>query len=251
MVKIAILIPSTSKKRNWKNYKESDFFKITLSSFLKTMDKEHTYTFFIGYDEDDAFFLNKRTQLEFQQSVEPPITIEFYQFPKSNGNVVYIWNELFKKAFYSDVKYDYFHQTGDDIEYMDKGWTNECITEIKKMDDVGVVGHTDWGRRQYNSKDCLLTQSFVGRSHYEMLGYYFHPYLRNWYCDNYITDLYCSAGRFKQIEHRIQNKGGEPRYEIHRAGELEKECVISDLPKIPYYMEIKKRQELLRLSFNI
>lgn len=238
---IAVLIPSTSKKRNYETYKDTDLYKYTLLSFLKTYDKEHKYKFFIGIDNDDLFFMKPPIQYEFKRfiSVMKNVSIEFVEFKPCEGNVVWIWNELFKRAI--GENFDYFHQTGDDIEYLDKEWVNSCITEIQSMDDIGVCGHTDWGRKQYNPNDKLLTQSFVGKSHFYIFGNYYHPYIRNWYCDDYITILYGQGKRARQIPQRIINRGGEPRYDVVNCKALCEKLVQTDLPKINWYIELKKR----------
>ena len=237
---IAILIPSTSKGRNWTTLQECDLYKFTLKSFLETYDKLHTYSFFIGIDNDDAFYAES-VKDEFSKLINgvKGLSITFVPFPPDGGNVVKIWNGLFKIAY--ELNNDYFHQTGDDIVYMDSMWVNKCIAELKKMNDMGVVGHTDWGRKQQNPDDCLLTQSFVSRLHYQLLGYYFHPLIRNWFCDNYITELYNSVGLLRIIPHRISNVGGEPRYQIANASQLYKECVLKDLWKVDYFIEARKR----------
>lgn len=248
---IAILIPSTSKGRNWTKFEDCDLYRFTFQSFLKTKDPEHKYSFFIGVDEDDTFYNNPDFKKEFFHRIGwkkhgdiQDVSIDFVEFTAQHGNVVFIWNELFKKAFNfktNGVVFDYFHQTGDDIEYMDKGWVNKCIQTLELQNNLGVVGHTDWGRKSVDVEDKLLTQTFVSRSHYEMLGYYFHPYLRNWFCDNYITDLYKNSGYYNQIPHRILNVGGPPRYQIDNACKLCSECVCKDFWKVEYFIECKKR----------
>jgi hypothetical protein len=248
---IAILIPSTSRGRNWTKFEDCDLVKHTMASFYRTYDKEHKYSFFIGVDEDDTFYNNEDFKKTFFHKIGwkkhgdiQDVSIDFVEFSPQKGNVVFIWNELFKKAFnfkHNGVIFDYFHQTGDDIEYMDKGWVNTAIKTLEASNDLGVVGHTDWTRKAFNPDDKLLTQTFVGRSHFEMLGYYFHPYLRNWFCDNYITDLYGMNKLLYQIPHRIQNLGGPPRYNVDNAVKLCGECVCKDHWKIPYFIECKKR----------
>ena len=54
--KIGILIPSTSRNRNWSSWKETYLYSLTLKSFLLTYDKEHTYTFYIGIDRGDLIY---------------------------------------------------------------------------------------------------------------------------------------------------------------------------------------------------
>ena len=55
--KIAILIPSTSNKRDWKIMQDSYLYKFTLKSFLLTYNRNNNYQykFFIGIDDDDEF----------------------------------------------------------------------------------------------------------------------------------------------------------------------------------------------------
>ena len=60
--KVAILIPSTTKEREWKNIKETYLYKINLKSFLLTYCPEHTYKYYEGIDEDDRiYFTTKET----------------------------------------------------------------------------------------------------------------------------------------------------------------------------------------------
>jgi hypothetical protein len=55
-MKIALIIPCTSKNRPWTNIKESYLFNLTFKTFLLTQDKEHEYHFYLGIDNDDTLF---------------------------------------------------------------------------------------------------------------------------------------------------------------------------------------------------
>ena len=57
-MKIAILIPATSYKREWTDIKESYLYINTIKSFLTTYSKEHNYKFYIGIDEGDKIYDN-------------------------------------------------------------------------------------------------------------------------------------------------------------------------------------------------
>ena len=61
-MKIGILIPSTSKGRNWSSYKETYLYNITLKTFLLTYDKEHSYEFYIGIDRGDSILDKEETK---------------------------------------------------------------------------------------------------------------------------------------------------------------------------------------------
>jgi hypothetical protein len=53
-MKIALLIPSTSRNRDWKETKDCYLFNYLLQSFKDTYNSEHQYTIYIGIDEDDT-----------------------------------------------------------------------------------------------------------------------------------------------------------------------------------------------------
>ena len=118
-----------------------------------------------------------------------------------------MWNVLFKKAY--DEKCDYFFQCGDDIEYKTKNWIKDCIEILKKNNNVGLTG-------PINNNARLLTQSFVSRNHMIMFNYYFPPEIINWFCDDWINEVYRCIGRFFPLkQHFCINMGGEPRYTIN------------------------------------
>ena len=56
--KVAILIPSTSRNRPWKTFKDTYFYNIFLKSFLTTYDKQYKYTIFLVVDDDDIVYSN-------------------------------------------------------------------------------------------------------------------------------------------------------------------------------------------------
>ena len=60
MHKIAILIPSTSKNRDWKNMKDTYLYNLTLISFLLTYDRDNIYKFYIGVDKHDEIYNNPK-----------------------------------------------------------------------------------------------------------------------------------------------------------------------------------------------
>lgn len=77
------------------------------------------------------------------------------------------------------------------------------------MNDVGMVG-------PINNNPCILTQTFVSRKHKELFGYYFPPEIINWFCDDWINDIYKHMNRFKPLHNHICiNVGGKPRYDIN------------------------------------
>jgi hypothetical protein len=209
-MKIAILIPSTSKGRDWTTYKETYLYEKTLKTMLLTYDKEHKYRFYIGIDEGDRIYDTEvvKESLHRFVSIMQNIEIEFvYMSGIEKGHLTVMWNRLFQKAY--DAEFDYFFQCGDDIEFKTTGWTNACIEALSNSGGVGVAG-------PINNNARILTQSFVSRKHMELFGYYFPPEIINWCCDDWINDVYKAIGTFYPLtNHLCINVGGPPRYDIN------------------------------------
>jgi hypothetical protein len=211
-MKIGLLIPSTSYGRNeWASYKDTYLYKHTLMTFLKTYDKDlHEHKFYIGIDRNDRIYDDLKTREEISRviSVMKNIDIQFiYMDNIKKGHLTVMWNKLYDIAL--DDGCDYFFQCGDDIEFKTKGWISDCITELSAMNDVGMVG-------PINNNSRILTQSFVSRKHKELFGYYFPPEIINWFCDDWINDIYKHMNRFKPLDNHICiNVGGKPRYDIN------------------------------------
>lgn len=209
-MKIAILIPSTSKGRDWATYKDTYLYEKTLKTMLLTYDKEHTYQLYIGIDVGDRIYDTESVKHQIHRfvSIIQNVEIEFvYMTGIPKGHLTVMWNRLFQKAY--DAGFDYFFQCGDDIEFKTAGWTNACIDALAKSDGIGVAG-------PINNNARILTQSFVSRKHMDLFGYYFPPEIINWCCDDWINDVYKGIGAFYPLSnHLCINVGGPPRYDIN------------------------------------
>lgn len=213
-MKIGILVPSTSKNREWKCIEESYLYKHTLKSLLLTYDKEHSYVFYIGIDRNDPIYddeVSKKKLVRFC-SIMKNVNIQFHYMENvPKGHLTVMWNQLFKIAHTDDC--EYFFQCGDDIDFKTTGWVNDCIDTLKKSNGIGLTG-------PINNNPRILTQSFVSRKHMELFGYYFPPEIINWFCDDWINEVYKGLRHFYPlISHFCVNVGGAPRYDIGRSGE--------------------------------
>lgn len=179
---VALLIPS--KNENSK-VEECALVKYFIPSFLNhTNTANITVTLYVGYDTGDAIFSNQKNKdhvLDLLESVK----VKFIELPRT-GWLTFIWNYLFAEAF-ADGN-DFFVQLNDDIRFLADGWLD---SSVKMMGDSGVIGLND------STWQCkLYTQTLVARSHYQLFsGQYFPLPLRNWYSDNWITEVYGSKGR--------------------------------------------------------
>jgi hypothetical protein len=236
MTKIGVLIPSTSKGRDWESWKQSYLYTLTLKTFLSTYDQEHSYVFYIGIDRGDRIYDSESTKTEAQRfmSIMKNTSIEFiYMDDVKKGHLTRMWNILFKKAY--DDGCDYFFQCGDDIYFKTKGWVNDSISVLKSHKNVGMTG-------PINNNPRILTQSFVSRMHMEILGYYFPEEIINWFCDDWINEVYKNINHFfPLVNHRCDNLGGNPRYDINNDANFLKDFQNNRLQVHNECIELVKR----------
>jgi hypothetical protein len=206
--KVALLIPCTSKGRNWSNVKETYLMNYSIKTFLHTQNPEYDYKFFIGIDENDPVFDNEDSQNNITRisSVFHNIKFEFIQMKNvAKGHLTKMWNILFQKAY--DENYEYFFQCGDDIVFTTKNWVRDCIKTLRKNNNIGLTG-------PINNNNRILTQAFVSRKHMDIFGWFFPEEIINWCCDDWYNLVYQPNHFFPLRQHFCSNQGGPPRYEI-------------------------------------
>ena len=209
--KVAILIPSTTKERPWKNIEETDLYKISLKSFLLTYDKEHRYTYYIGIDDNDTIYSKDTEQKKLHRfvSVMKNVSLQFISMKDiTKGHLTAMWNRLFHKAYHDDC--DYFYQCGDDIQFLNKGWVSKSIKLLQLYHNLGCTGPQD------KMQSRIHTQSFVSRKHYEIFKFYFPPEIINWFCDDWMTKVYWEDLLYPLLDKWCMNCGGAPRYTCPR-----------------------------------
>lgn len=246
-MKIGIIIPSTSKGREWNDIKESYLFKHTLKTFLLTYDKEHNYTFYIGIDKNDRIYDNQENISYINKFISLMKNIEIQFIIMNNipkGHLTKMWNCLFEEAYNDDC--DYFFQCGDDIEFITPKWINNSIDILIKNNNVGVSGPIDINNTR------LLTQSFVSRKHMELFGYYFPPEIINWFCDDWINEVYRSINKFFPLQNNTCiNVGGNPRYNINNKMFNNNVEFNNDINKMRNFCTHIVRRDLLKVKTKI
>jgi hypothetical protein len=202
-MKIAVLVPSTSRNRTWKEADDS-YLNMLFKTFKETADSEHEYMFFVGVDDNDEYYIRHKSAFEKEDIRIVPVRVE-------RGYVTHIWNALAKIAY--DDGFDYMFQCGDDVRLDTPGWINKSIEILKATNNVGVTGPNDRNNKR------LLTQTVVHRTHYETFGFYFPPEIPNWFCDDWINEVYVPVQRLPE-NYTCFNGGGEPRYNIVHCRDL-------------------------------
>ena len=124
--------------------------------------------------------------IEFDKNIEP-------------GHLTKMWNKLFEISYENN---DYFYQLGDDIVFDNYDFLDEYIRELNNINNIGVTGYLT-----KNGNTNILTQSFVSKKHYQIFGYYFPETIKNWNCDDWISDVYRCFNLYKPLEMKIINNG--------------------------------------------
>lgn len=218
MKNIAVLIPVKSKPEYKNKWVLSDLYLNFCKSFFKNYNDEHHYTIYLGYQDTDPLYSNteQMTQIKRFFNIMKNTEVNFIKFDdRHKGNVVGIWNRLFTISMTDGCKNEYFIQCGSDIEFVDNNFVNDAINKLIENDNYGVVGLKDKGRLKINPDDKLLTQSIVSFKHYFIFNFYYPPELKNWYCDDWITEIYEKHDWVFRLEQGFYNLGGAPRYKIY------------------------------------
>jgi hypothetical protein len=205
-MKIAFLIPTTTKGHKWNSFDESILSKCTLSTFEP--EDGNTYHFFIGYDYNDNFYKDMKIQEKIKNKYID-YSFHFIEFNKTvyPSHLTHMWNILLEKAFkLENTKIDYFYQCGDDIIFKNEGWVEQSVKTLKMHRDIGITG-------PINNHPELLTQVFFSRKHYEIFGFLFPEYIFNWGCDDWINKVYTPNYIYPLRNFYAENAGGPPRYD--------------------------------------
>jgi hypothetical protein len=208
-VKVALIIPSTSKNRTWASPYDSLLYK-TIESFKQSTNNKFECKLYIGYDYDDSFYNNK-DNITFYENQGIPI--EFIQLNVEKGHVTKMWNILATRA-YNDG-FEYLYACGDDIIFNNIGWMDECINLLLRNNNIGLTGPLTT-----NGNGYILTQCFVHRTHLDIFDFFYPKEIANWYCDNWINYVYGNLVYKLPIDkYSCSNSGGCERYTIvHSVG---------------------------------
>lgn len=237
---IAITIPTTTKGLTIRGIADLPFFKIMLPSFLKTSSGKCYYNFYLGYDYDDSFLSQPSVARKIEElfnkivSDNKRYTLKIVSFPDTfeKGDLSSMWSYLSDMGMKDGN--EYFYQLGDDIQFLEirekKEWESIFINSLLELNNIGSVGPYD------NSKK-ILTQSFVHATHLSIWGRYFPKELKNWYVDDWITEVYSSRPdkRFRVIN----SSNHIVRYDVKNTEHIKDKLVKDDKKTI---MDIRKRE---------
>lgn len=205
---IAILIPVCSRNQSWERLEDCYLLRSFMPRFNRTKTAAYKYQIYVGIDDDDAFFLPEVDELR-RRGFRVQILSGCQHAPAR------AWNQLFDTAVKDG--HEYFFQIGDDVILQSRKWTERFIGVLQAHGNKGVVGpchpNNFWMRKR-NGGNPVIENSFVHRSHYDIFGTFFPPEIPNWYCDNWITDVYQPFCAQTCEDIIVQNQCIDNRYAI-------------------------------------
>lgn len=220
--KIGIIIPTTSNRTKYKDISQYIFFRNFLPTFLNTVSNNYNYNFYLGYDNDDNFFIKYKDNIteEFKKKTGENYSINLIEINNLRGRVGMIWSELAKNC---SNEVDYIYQVGDDILFKDKNWDTYFVNILKYCDNYGCIGPYDSVTNSF-----LLTQSFVHKDYLKIFDTYFPKEIINWDIDLWLTFIFGSVSfqNYRVANHQIGQKytpvNNKENYKVIRNRDLDK-----------------------------
>jgi hypothetical protein len=228
---VSILIPVCSRNQNYKSFDDIPFITKFYPSFLATKSSSITYKIYIGYDDDDMFYVENIEK--FKVITENLICLTGCQHAPAKA-----WNILAEKAYPTS---DYLFQIGDDVILETPNWTECFIERLLSNNNIGVVGPcnlVNYNQRKRSNSPIVIENAFVSKKHFECFGYFFHPTIKNWFCDNWITRIYDNHLSEMQLDFTCRNTIIDVRYNIQSPPNFE-ELVHIGIRKIKLFVSKK------------
>lgn len=185
--KVVFIIPTTSRNANFKDAKSCSLVDVLYSS-LKQFDISN-YTFLIGIDDDDEFYLNNINEIKSLL----PNNFHFSFLNNYDKNYVCIVNQLANLAI-NEYNAEYLFVFADDLKIFEIDYINTFIDYFKKNDLLCLGWAID------ESNQVIATHPFVHKKHVELLGYFYPKEIKNWRCDNWISYVYDRLGKIVKTD---------------------------------------------------
>ena len=200
---VAFLVPTTTHGRSWDSINDTLLHRVLLSS-LTTYTPHIPITFYFGYDEDDPILSSQEARLATDAIFGLKFKIVWVPFTADKGNVTRIWNSLAVTAI--NDGFEYLMILGDDIRFPnDRDWLALFRKQLRYNNNIG------WAAG-WSNNDEIATQFLIHKTHIDIFGFVFPPKIRNWWCDNWLNDVYPEKYKYWRKDYPLLNCGGEPRY---------------------------------------
>ncbi len=152
---IGLLITLCSRNQNYLTLGHADIFKWLLPSLFETWELDKfNYKLFIGFDDDDKFYLEHSENLTKRLKKISTFTL----LTGCQSNPYKAWNIL-----------------------------------LTKNNNVGMCGGVDkgyWYQRLLQNESGIIENGFFHKTHYEIFKTLFNEKFKTWFSDDYITRVY-------------------------------------------------------------
>ena len=201
--KVALLVPTLNTEAAGNLPLKSYLLDSLKISLLPADSDNFLISIYIAYDDGDAVFDDPQSSIvEELQRDYPSFRFRAIKMFKTHW-LTFIWNRLFVIAYREGN--DFFLQINDDVQLLNRGWLSPTVDLLQ---NASVVGLNDY---VWNCK--IFTQALVGRSHYDNFGgFFFPPGIKDWYSDNWITNVYGPKQSKCSLSARIKNSNIKTRY---------------------------------------
>jgi len=213
---IAVLLTLCSRNCTIDSIDNIPFLKILYPSLVRNLPKNIRLTFFVGYDDDDVFY-------DMHAGILRERGFNVYKLYHCQHAPAKAWNKIFNIAYYDSKTFDYFLQIGDDVE-MEHDWVTTFIDKLKENEDLGIVGPCEpvnYYQRMNSGGSWIIENAFVSRTHFHIFKTFFHPTIKNWFCDNWITDVYRPRYAHIFTDIKCKNTVRDQRYTVAFPDNLE------------------------------
>jgi len=180
--KVVFIIPTTSRNMNYQNVDSCAVINILYSS-LKKLDISK-YKLIIGIDDDDEFYLKNIDEIKSRL----PENFHFHFFNNFDKSYVCIVNQLATVAI-NEYDAEYISVFADDLNIFELDYVNKFTEYFKKNEDICL----GWAIDEDNIR--IATHPFLHKKHVELLGYFYPKEIKNWYCDDWVTEVYTKLGK--------------------------------------------------------
>ena len=233
MTKVAFIVPSTTNKREWSSVKDTYLFNILMSELHNKPPIDCDITLFVGYNIDDKIYSIMEERMTCN-AIFHNFKIEWIPFnDEYKGKPTHIWNELAEVALLKG--FEYMKVLGDDITLPnDAYWLSAMINKLKKNNNIG------WSAGWSNNND-IATQFLIHKTHLDIFEFVYPPQIHNWFCDNWLNDIYSEKYKNWMINYQLLNVGGEPRYTPKNDKKLCQMLVKRHKPRFNRFLSLKNK----------
>ena len=213
---IAVVTPVTSRGPNQSLSSVADtpfvesFIGSAMLSLANSADAGYDVAFYIGHDVGDRIWDTDRARSDIvdvvQRRVDAIYSGEWRQrtstetlLPMVNVTRIGLSIKMVRCQGHSMVSAsncaisqayqdgaEYWYRVNDDTVFLTTSWIQDFNAALASFDppNVGAVGPAD------NINFKILTYDYVHRTHFEIFRFQYPLFLKNWWCDDWITYVY-------------------------------------------------------------